>query len=64
MAKKKPLVEDARKGLDALKQHMFQQIREQEPHSYREKFRSLARERIGFKRPNDDDSDPKPHSNH
>lgn len=42
MTRKKPLVEDARKGLDALRRQVAQEL-DPEPESYRQKFRALAR---------------------
>ncbi len=58
MSKKKPLVENARSGLDALKTQLFQEI-QQRPPSYRERFRTLARQRIGSREGNPNAADPK-----
>lgn len=62
MARKKPLVEDARNGLNALRNHVFQQI-QRPSDSYREKFRNLARERVAVMNRPQDDPDSKPGPN-
>ncbi len=44
MPRKKPLVESARSGLDSLKSELLKELKP-EPHSYRDRFRALARAR-------------------
>lgn len=59
MPRKKPLVEDARGGLDVLKHHLFEQINRPD-NSYRDRFRSLARQRAAlFTRSDDRPEGPK-----
>ncbi len=43
MPRKKPLVENARDGLDSLKNELLREMKSQTPHSYRDRFLSLAR---------------------
>lgn len=59
MPRKKPLVENARSGLDALKTQLFQQLQPTTP-SYRDRFRQLAREHVA----REPESDPKSPPNH
>lgn len=57
MPKKKPLVENARPGLDALKSQLFQDM-QKAPSLYRDRFRELARERVRTQTTGDPKSRP------
>ncbi len=62
MARKKPLVEDARKGLDALRSQLFEDMRNGSAGSYRDQFRSLARKRVTVMTGAQDGKQPDPKS--
>lgn len=57
MPRKKPLVENARPGLDALKSQLFQSLHEP-PASYRERFRQLAHEKVRSQNRDSDSKSP------
>lgn len=46
MPRKKLLVEDARVGLDMLRQHVLKELNATPASSYRDQFRMLARKRV------------------
>ena len=60
MTRKKPLVEDARKGLDALRNQLFDDMRKSPAGSYRDQFRSLARKRVSVMTGSQDGKQPDP----
>lgn len=60
MPKKKPLVGDARSGLDALKNQLMQELHGASTPSYRDRFRELARQRVVTQGQDVKNSEPPP----